>query len=231
MTAATRPLDAHRAEAIAQAFRPAHRLGNRWDYFYTRAKLRSDPLYPGVSDALRGTQAPLLDLGCGLGLLAHTLRADGLDLPYRGVDIDGRKIAQAREAAARAGLQDVAFDAVDLARERPVHSGSVAILDVLQYLAPDAQDALLDAAIGMLAPGGRLVIRTGLDDGGGRARFTHLADLFGRCVGWMYSAPRRYPRADALRTRLEAAGLRSEFTPLYGDTPFNNWRIVAEQAG
>lgn len=228
---AARALDAAAARGIARAFLPASRLGSRWNYHYVQAKLRSDPLYPGVADALRGTRAPLLDLGCGLGLLAHTLRADGIALPYRGVDVDAAKVEKARTAAARAGLADVAFDTVDLAREWPGHSGSVALLDVLQYLAPEAQEATLDAAIGMLAPGARLVIRTGLDDGGTRACFTHFADVVGRLSGWMYSAPRRYPRADALRARLETAGLAAEFVPLRGNTPFNNWRIVAERVG
>ncbi|MFZ5657853.1 MAG: methyltransferase domain-containing protein [Pseudomonadota bacterium] len=230
-SAEARPLDAAAARSIARAFLPASRLGSRWNYHYVQGKLRSDPLYPGIADALRGTRAPLLDLGCGLGLLAHTLRADGIALPYRGVDVDAGKIAKARQAATRAGLADVAFDTVDLARQWPAHSGSVAILDVLQYLAPEAQVATLDAAIGMLAPGGRLVIRTGLDDGGPRARFTHFADVVGRLSGWMYSSPRRYPQAEALRTRLEAAGLAVAFVPLRGNTPFNNWRIVAERLG
>lgn len=224
-----RAFDAAAARRIAQAFMPASRLGNRWNYHYVQGKLRSDPLYAGVADALRGTSAPLLDLGCGLGLLAHTLRAEGVALRYRGVDVDARKIAIAREAATRAGLQGVAFDATDLSRESPAHAGSVAILDVLQYLAPEAQDATLDSAIAMLVPGARLVIRTGLDDGGSRARFTHLADLVGRLSGWMYSAPRRYPRSDALRAKLEAAGLAVEFVELRGNTPFNNWRVVAER--
>src|SRR5690606_39767259 len=46
-------------------------------------KLSTDPLYPGVLRALRGSHAPVLDLGCGLGLLAHALRQDGQEMPYR----------------------------------------------------------------------------------------------------------------------------------------------------
>lgn len=212
---------------IARAFLPEHPLGNRWDYYYSRAKLGSDPLYPGVSAALRGSRAPLLDLGCGLGLLAHTLHADGIHLPYRGVDSDAGKIRRAARAAARAGLHEARFDTVDLAREVPEHRGSVVILDVLQFIPFDAQARALDAMIAMLTPGARLVIRTGLDDGTGRARITRFADLFSRVVGWMNAMPRYYPNGDALRARLREAGLEVEFTPLFGKTPFNNWRIVA----
>jgi hypothetical protein len=46
-------------------------------------------------------------------------------------------------------------------------------------------------------------------------------------LGWMNAGPRSYPSADALRARFDAAGLQAEFTPLFGNTPFNNWRVVA----
>ena len=223
----TRPLPREQVRAISQAFLPASPWGNRWDHYYTRSKLGSDPLYPGVCEALRGTRAPLLDMGCGLGLLAHALRAQGIDLPYRGVDNDAGKVARGRTAAARAGLADVAFDVVDLARGYPPHAGSVAILDVLQFIPPDAQARALDAAIAMLVPGAKLVIRTGLEDGSRRARVTRAVDVFSRVLGWMNAGPSRYPGADALRARLEAAGLAVEFTPLFAGTPFNNWRVVA----
>ncbi len=222
-----RPLPAASARAIAAAFLPTHPLGNRWDYFYSRSKLTSDPLYPGVSEALRGTDAPLLDMGCGLGLLAHTLHADGITLGYRGVDSDASKIRRARRAAIRIGLDDVAFDTVNLAQTLPAHCGSVAILDVLQFIPPAAQARALDAAIAMLVPGAKLVIRTGLDDGSGRARITRAVDIFSRVLGWMNATPRYYPEAEALRARLRGAGLQVEMTALYGNTPFNNWRIVA----
>lgn len=220
-------LGAAAAQRIARAFLPERWYGSRGHYFYARAKLRSDPLYPGVIDALRGSEAPLLDLGCGIGLLAHALRDAGLALPYRGVDIDARKITQALRAAANARLSDVGFECVDLAAEIPAHRGSVAILDVLQFVSPRAQDAILDAAVAMLAPGARLVLRTGLDDGSARARTTRRIDTLSRTLRWMNAGPQRYPEAGALGARFEAAGLACEFTPLYGKTPFNNWRVVA----
>jgi 2-polyprenyl-3-methyl-5-hydroxy-6-metoxy-1,4-benzoquinol methylase len=225
MNATTLPPDT--ARRIAQSFLPARWFGNRYYYYYSRAKLRSDPLYPGVVDALRGTQAPLLDLGCGIGLLAHALRSSDVHVPYRGVDNDAPKIAGAKRGAAHAGLHDVQFDVVDLATGMPAHRGSVAILDVLQFLSQAQQDALLDAAIAALAPGGKLVIRTGLDDGTARARTTRRIDVLSNTLRWMNAAPKRYPVAEELRARFDAAGLQSSFEPLYGNTPFNNWRIVA----
>lgn len=212
---------------IARAFLPERWWGNRTLYYYSRAKLRTDPLYPGVIQALRGTTAPLLDVGCGIGLLAHALRAHGLSMPYRGIDIDAPKIAQARRGAKRAGLQDLAFDVVDVEDGLPAHEGSVAVLDVLQFVPSQGQAGVVAAAIDRVAPGGRLVIRTGLDDGSMRARTTRRIDVLSRALQWMPSAPKAYPDADALRAQFEGAGLRATFTPLFGNTPFNNWRIVA----
>jgi predicted TPR repeat methyltransferase len=222
--------DPNTAARIARAFLPQRWYGNRWSYHYSRIKLASDPLYPGVAAALRGSHPPLLDLGCGIGLLAHALRAESVAVPYRGVDNDAGKIAQARRAGQRAKLADVEFSVVDLARTLPAHRGSVAILDVLQYLDDGAQRRLLDAAIGMLAPGARLVIRTGIEDGSRRMRITRTFDRAANLLGWMNAPPRRYPRADALRRTLDDAGLASTFTSLRGHTPFNNWLIVATKA-
>jgi 2-polyprenyl-3-methyl-5-hydroxy-6-metoxy-1,4-benzoquinol methylase len=224
---AGRPFDGDTALRIARNFLPDRWYGNRTHYYYARAKLRSDPLYPGMVDALRGSRAPLLDLGCGIGLFVHALRAAGIALPYRGVDNDAGKIAQAQRAAGNAGLADVGFDCIDLAAGLPAHRGSVALLDVLQFVPPQAQDGILDAAVAMLVPGARLLLRTGLDDGSARARTTRRIDALSRMLGWMNAGPQRYPDADALRARFDAAGLHSEFTPLYGNTPFNNWRVVA----
>ena len=84
------------AVAIAQAYLP-----ERQYYWYVRCKLASDPLYAEETVALRDTEAPLLDLGCGIGLLAHALRAQGYTGTYVGIDNDIGKIAAAQAAAAR----------------------------------------------------------------------------------------------------------------------------------
>lgn len=216
------------ARWIAEAYLPAFPLGNRYDYYYARAKLRSDPLYPGVLAALRGCDAPLLDLGCGLGLLVHALRREGRTLDYLGVDDDDAKLARARRAATRRGFGGVRFERRDLARGVPAHRGSVAVLDVLQYLDADARSTLLTAVAAMLVPGARLVIRSPIAGDGARARVGRIADAFAHGIGWMRFRPRGHPTLDALRAPLEHAGLRVECRPLHGRTPFNNWLVVAE---
>ncbi len=177
--------------------------------------------------ALRGDTQPLLDIGCGLGLLAHVLRQDGQTMSYLGVDVDADKIARAVRADRRAGLADTSFDVVDASAALPAHQGSVALLDVLQYLPADAQPQLLADAAARVAPGGRLVIRTVLADNSGRDRTTRITDMLAHLVGWMGTRPRHYPDAASVRAPLEAAGLQLQMTPLYGNTPFNNWLFTA----
>jgi len=217
------------ARAIARAFLPARRWGNRYDYYYVLAKLRTDPLYPGVLGTLRTAPWPVLDLGCGLGLLAHALRHDAQTQAYHGVDIDAAKVDRATAAAERAGLADVAFAPHDLSQPMPAHSGSVVILDVLQYLTAPQQQALLAAACTRLAPGAPLVIRTPLVGEHVRGRLTRLVDRFAHLSGWMRTAPRYYPTREGLLAILASHGLRGECTPLYGNTPFNNWLVVAKR--
>ena len=62
---------------------------------YVRGKLRDDPVFPAAFDLLQPTPMPVLDLGCGLGLLQFYLRERGYDAPLVGVDFDERKIRQA----------------------------------------------------------------------------------------------------------------------------------------
>ncbi|WP_449468470.1 methyltransferase domain-containing protein [Stenotrophomonas humi] len=217
------------ARAIARAFAPQRPWGHRGDYFYALFKLRSDPLYPGVLEALRGSSAPLLDLGCGLGLLAHALRRDGQRMPYRGVDNDDSKIRRGRLSAERAGLADTQLECVDLIATVPDHHGNVTVLDVLQYLPAAAQTALLQRVVGMLGAQGRLVIRMAEPDHSRRGVISRAADRAANLIGWMRSRPRDYLDVATVQAQLQQAGLSVHTTPLYGNTPFNNWLLVAQR--
>lgn len=217
------------ARAIARAFTPQRPWGHRGDYYYALFKLRSDPLYPGVLEALRGSSAPLLDLGCGLGLLAHALRRDGQFMPYRGVDNDGSKIQRGRVAAERVALARTEFERVDLLATVPEHHGNVTLLDVLQYLPAAAQPALLQRAADMLGPHGRLVIRMAEPDHSRRGVISRVADRAANLIGWMRSRPRDYLDVATVQAQLQQAGLSVSVSPLYGNTPFNNWLLVAQR--
>jgi len=206
---------------IAEHYRP-----HRHHYWYARIKLATDPLYAGVIDALRDSREPLLDLGCGIGLLAHWLRASGFAADYHGVDNDAAKLEAAVESTRHAQLDRVSFTHVDLASGFPEHEGSVTLLDVLQFVPPAEHARLIDAAIDSLTIDSVLVIRSGLQRPGWRLRLTRAVDRFSRWWGWMNAGPQRYPQRADLEAAFEARGVEAEFEPLRGRTPFENWLIV-----
>ncbi|HEY6643240.1 class I SAM-dependent methyltransferase [Povalibacter sp.] len=212
------------APDIAQRYLPS-----RYHYWYARSKIASDPLYVDVQRILAGTQAPLLDVGCGIGLLLHALRATDVSIDYRGVDIDAQKIAIARGAAEAGKLAAVRFEVCDLTREFPSHAGSVALLDVVQYLDARSRDELLDSAARSIAGDARLVIRAGVDDGSWRARFTRMTDRAGHAVRWMKTPPKSQPTRVDLSELLARHGFHTEFRPAWGGTPFNNWLVIASR--
>ncbi len=213
------------SRTIARAFLPG-----QYHYWYARSKLATDPLYDGVGAALDGCDHAVLDIGCGLGLLAHTLRARGFRADYAGVDIDARKVESARAAATKAGLARVRFDVFDLTAGFPPHRGSVCVLDVLQFVPRSTQARIVEAAAACLEPGARLVIRTGLERDGWRLRVTHAIDRLSEWLGWMRGDPPRYPRRDELEAQLARLGLMARFDPLHGRTPFENWLVTATHA-
>ena len=207
------------AKAIASLY------SGRWNQHYVAAKLRTDPLYTALAGKLRHSSLPLLDLGCGLGLLAFFLRAHGIEVPIHGLDYDSRKIEGARRAADLSGTRDVVFSTHDARQGLPEHRGNVSILDILQFFTALEQERLLRLAADRVAPGGRLIIRSGLRDDSLRFRITVAGDLLAKATFWMKAAPTHYPAAEDFHRILAPCG-DVEIHPLWGGTPFNNHLIV-----
>lgn len=205
----------------------------RWraQYHYTRMKLTTDPVYRAVHSEVLGTKLPLLDIGCGIGLLAHFLRACGHAAAITGFDYDERKIRDAQNMATASGHEQLSFSAGDARTGLPEFYGHVVILDILQFFTEPEQDQLLQAAAARVAPGGKLIIRSGLRDDTWRFRITILGDYLAKATRWMKAAPTRYPDAAQFQRVLGAAGLSVRIKPMWGGTPFNNYLIVGVRQG
>jgi 2-polyprenyl-3-methyl-5-hydroxy-6-metoxy-1,4-benzoquinol methylase len=211
--------------------RTRHRIASLYDNllqrWYVRSKLASDPVYATTAALVAGSPLPLLDIGCGIGLLGQYLHVQGHQPPYLGLDHDRRKIAAGRVAAQRAGLDAaMSLQHADFA-ELPPMRGHIALLDVLHYLPAERQSALLQVAIGHLAPQGCLIIRNVLREPNWRFHATRIEEFFLRVSGWIPGGAQHYPTADELRAPLENAGLDVRIEPLRGWTPFNSYLIVA----
>lgn len=196
---------------------------------YVLGKLAADPLYPAVHEVMRTTTAPLLDVGCGMGVLAFYLQRRGWRAAITGVDSDARKIATARRLVAGFG-GSLEFIHGDAGAALPAHSGSVTLLDILQYFPTATRDALLRQCAARIAADGVLVIRTGIMDDTLRFRVTRLVDRMAAAVNWMETPPVHYPGHEELCLLLKDAGLSGGFKPLWGRTPFNNWLGVFRRA-
>jgi len=194
---------------------------------YVRGKLKWDPLFEAIAPLLADSSRPLLDIGCGLGLLGQYLRERGARMPYLGVDPDGAKIEEAR-AAAMAGALDIDFATLD-ASSLPAFGGDVALIDVLHYLPADLQRQALANAAARVVPGGLLVIRNVLRDDSWRYRLTVAEERFAAALGWMRFATGHFPRREDIESPLASLGFDVRVEPLWGATPFNSYLIVARR--
>jgi SAM-dependent methyltransferase len=188
---------------------------------YVRWKVRTDRVYAAVADTLHGRTRPLVDLGCGIGLLAFYLRERGFMAPIIGIDFDERKIDVARKAAARyRGIDFIAGDA-----RGPLPEGhDFVLLDVLQYFDAESQQRILSSVARSVGPGGMVVIRQGIRDGSWRHRLTALVDAAARVFRWMKAERLQFPTREQILDAFD--GFEAEVTPLWGHMPFNNYLFV-----
>lgn len=200
-----------------------------WLPRYTRCKIKTDPLYGGIYEELQGRRLPLLDIGCGLGILAMYLRERGWENPVNGIDYDASKIEAGKTILLKGGYSGISLSQGDARTGLPEHQGDVTLLDILQFFDVEEQVTLLKTAAARVAPGGKLIIRSGLLEKNTRFLTTWIGDIFARCTFWMRAAPIHYPTAEFFRDTLKAEGFEVEVRPFWGNTPFNNYLIVAKR--
>lgn len=189
---------------------------------YVRWKVKTDPLYQAVFETLRADDdSPLVDVGCGVGLLAFYLRERGYTAPIRGIDFDPRKIDVARKAAVR--YRDVEFIAGD-ARDPLPRNHNVVLLDILQYFDPDSQQRILENAARAVPDGGVVVLRQAVRDHSWRYWLTARVDAFARTVRWMKADHLQYPTPESIVAPFSE--FATTVSPLWGGMPYNNYLFV-----
>ncbi len=206
---------------------PVQRLASRFESRflrnYVRTKVATDPVYAAVLDRLTGHAHPIVDVGCGIGLLSFYLREHGCDLPVIGIDHDAAKVAAANVIApAYHGLQ---FRVADARTDLPA-GHSVVMLDLLHYFTTETQQQILTRAASVIPPGGLLIIRDAVHDDSWRYRLTWLQESFSRSVRWLKAERLWFPSREMIVETMVRHGFESEVIPMWGRTPFNNYLFV-----
>lgn len=200
------------------AVRIARRFDSRFLRGYVAGKLILDPMYEAVLARVAGSAAPIVDVGCGIGLAGLFLREHGVLVPITGIDFDGRKIEAGRRAVA--SYPDVELRVGD-ARDPMPRAGTVLLLDVLHYFSGGEQQAILRNAA---AAADTVIVRDAIRDSSWRYGVTALAETLARAVFWLKAERLNFLSLDEIAGPL--AGFGVEIIPMYGRMPFNNYMLV-----
>ncbi len=149
-------------------------------------------------------EGPVLDIGCGFGLFSLYYAATGPRRFVRGLDVNPRRIALARRAAAKLGLDNVAYEEAD-ARDFK-GDGEVAaayMLDIVHHVPPSAVPALLAALHRCLPVGGVLVLKDVDTRPAPKRWFTWILDKL-----MAPTTPVHYWSAEGLTSALHTTGFR-----------------------
>jgi 2-polyprenyl-3-methyl-5-hydroxy-6-metoxy-1,4-benzoquinol methylase len=144
----------------------------------------------------------VLDLGCGFGLfsLYYASVSPGLDI--EGLDLDARRIAMARRAAARLGLANVHYEIGNVIQFRGGPSfDAIYMLDIVHHIPAETVRPLLEQLAKALLPGRRLIIKDVDARPAWKRWFTHALD---RVMD--PRTPVRYWEGEELQRLLEEVG-------------------------
>ncbi len=133
----------------ASAWNTAYEQG-RWDYLSSDLEA---PRYEALASMLAPSSASVLDLGCGVGLLADALARNGSEANYVGIDISSVAIGYAR--AIDHGLP-ASFEIADVERLRSFSKFDAVVLNEVLYYLREPVD-FLSRILCDLQPGGVVV--------------------------------------------------------------------------
>ena len=143
--------------------------------WYMKIKLSLEKNYQLFHDLLP-RQGKLLDIGCGYGFMSYMLHFTSPQRLITGIDYDEEKIKTANHCFDKddhinfyhANAMEFSFETYD----------GIILADMLHYLQPPEQRALVEKCIKHLNPEGTMIIREGNTDLGKRHKGTRLTEFF-----------------------------------------------------
>lgn len=203
---------------------------SRWLRGYVAGKLATDPLFETAWKFIVLRGAPVVDLGCGIGILGITMRAAGLVERYRGSDISVWKINKAKQAMRYFGFEEVGYEVNDALSTQIPEGSTICLFDVLHYLEPDEQKRMLDRLADAAESGSLVLIRTTFHKSGWRYYVTLLEEYWTRLTHWIRGGSINFPERAELLSVFAARGLQTAVSPLWGRTPFGGELVVVERS-
>ena len=143
--------------------------------WYVRIKLKLENYFTDFVEHVP-RDAKVYDLGCGYGYLSYMLAFTSEHRQIIGVDYDQEKVEVAGNSFYRGG--NVQFEQGDLSTYRPEKADVFIIKDVLHYMTPTDQDALLERCAANLNKGGTIIIRDGIEEDQKGQRVTAWTEIF-----------------------------------------------------
>ncbi len=154
--------------------------------WYMRIKTKLEKNYAQFHKLIP-LQGRILDLGCGYGFMSYMLHYLSVDRTVTGVDYDEDKIATAAHCYQKD--DSISFVHADVTQYNFTEQDVIIISDVLHYLQPAQQEALLTRCIANISAGGMVIVRDGDTELKGRHKGTALTEFFStKAVGFNKTA-------------------------------------------
>ena len=204
---------------------------SRWVRSYVSGKLALDPVFQVGRRIISKRNRPVIDLGCGLGILGICLRTSGVALKYKGTDPEPWKINSAKQAMRYYGFEEVGYEVLDALRTDIPAGATVCLIDVLHYLNDLDQEKMMSRLAEASHSGSLILIRSALRGTGWRYWMTLLEEKWTRLTGWIRGGAINFPSREGILKSFSRHGLQPQIVPLWGKTPFASHLIVISPPG
>ncbi len=200
--------------------------GRRADRNFVKWKLRLDKVFPLLLREDLGV-GPVVDLGCGYGIVLALVGYGTADRRLFGCDIDEHRIAAARGALAPLKAELSIADARTFELRE---AGLILIIDVLQYLESEEQLTLLKKCCSSLLPAGKLIFRVpDISAPGLRAKLTIAFDRLVFLLHRTEARPTVLSRVE-YRRALQSEGMTVREQPFVNRIPLAHVLFIAEKS-